>query len=167
MSRIAVIRRVGRVERVACVLPGPIRSLGRRGTANPASDEELERALAVIGTLGKGIVRDSERPGAFFLDPSAGAALYGGLAEWARTVEGYLRGRGYFAAIVIGVDRATTYAHARSRPGVTVLASALESEHRAAHYARGNDARGNDASRTGRRQPLLPGIRDRRRSRAA
>lgn len=147
MSRIAVIRHVPEDERVACILPGHIRSLGRRGMANPASDSEL---LQGLGTIGGRIEIDSRYPGAYFVNPEPRASLYGGLHLWARTVEGYLRGRGYFPCIAIGVDRESTFGAARAGRGVIVL-----------------DAPTPPRPTTGRAQPFLPGMKSQRRRRAA
>ncbi|MFO0696813.1 MAG: hypothetical protein U0230_24795 [Polyangiales bacterium] len=147
MSRIAVIRHVPEDERVACILPGHIRSLGRRGMANPASDAELVQGL---GTIGGRIEVDARFPGAYFVKPEPRAALYGGLQAWARVVEGYLRGRGYFPSIAVGADRPTTFEAARTGRGVIVL-----------------DTPTPPRPTQGRAQTFLPGMKPHRRRRAA
>ena len=67
--------------------------------------------------------------GVFFLDPNGLGSLYGGFLRWARTVYGYVRGRGFRASVVVGFQRARAHAISRLRLGPRVVESPAQENH--------------------------------------
>ena len=106
---------------------GEARSLVPALRAAPVRDAEVnatvEDLVAALSAFSPRIEPDAERPGAFYVDPAGMGRLYGGLRSWARAVHGYLEGRGFRAAVVVGCGRLPTLAVARTRRGAHVFPS--------------------------------------------
>lgn len=88
-----------------------------------ATSDEL---IAALQTFSPRVEPDEHFDGCFFVDPTGLGGLYGGLSGWARTVHGYLEGRGLRAAVVVGFTRYRALALGRLRGGPRVLRGAKE-----------------------------------------
>ncbi|HMB70677.1 MAG TPA: DNA polymerase Y family protein, partial [bacterium] len=64
---------------------------------------------------------DAGAPGLFWLDPCGLAPLYGSLETWASRVHARLEERSLVSSVVVGWQRGTVFAVARTRTGATVL----------------------------------------------
>ena len=119
--------------------------------ARAVSPEKIRAAidsLAVeLQTFSPRVEPDMEMPGVLWVDPGGMARLYGGPANWAKTVHRYLVGRGFRAVVVVGFGRYRCHAIACTRAtGSLVMASvpkeiALASEVKLDRLALSEDAR--------------------------
>lgn len=87
-----------------------------------------DRVRGVVEDLTRGLQSFSPRvqpvvdaPGTFLVDPNGLSRLYGGARSWATSVHGYLAGRGFQSAVVVGFHPDRAVAVARTRVGPRIL----------------------------------------------
>lgn len=104
---------------------GAAKSLLPELCAGSVSALDVEQASAQLvkdlQTFSPHVARDPVSPGVFYVDPSGLSHLYGGELSWGRAVHRYLKGRSFYASLVVGYGRALSYALARVTRGVRVV----------------------------------------------
>jgi protein ImuB len=115
---------------------GAARSLVPALRAGPVSEERVgrvvEELVVALQTFSPRVEPDEDRPGTFYVDPSGLGRIYGDPRTWAEAVHGYLKGRGFSAAVVIAHGRFPAFAIGRTVSGALVLADAKASKRRLA-----------------------------------
>ncbi len=105
---------------------GAARNLVPALRAGPISAERItrivEELVIALQTFSPRVEPDLERPGTFYVDPSGLGRIYGDPRTWADAVQGYLKGRGFVASVVIAHGRFAAFAIARTTGGARVLA---------------------------------------------
>ena len=123
-----LVNRHARAQRLSTGMRfGAAKSLVPELYAGAVSDVEVEQMAAELvrdlQTFSPHVERDPVSAGVFYVDPSGLEHLYGGELSWARCVHRFLRGRHFYAAVVVGYGRALSYALVRETRGVRVVDS--------------------------------------------
>ncbi len=118
--------RVGLSQGVARNLVPDLRTRIVTDAERDALHQDLARGLQLFSPR---VTIEERFEGCFTVDPTGLGPLFGGMAAWTRAVHAYLKGRGLWAAVVVGRHRYRTLVSALSMNGPAVLSAEEESSH--------------------------------------
>ena len=114
---------------------GAAQALSARLRATVVTNKQLEDAVERIF---RGLLAYSPRvepsfewPGLFWIDPVGLSSIFGSLEQWATDLHQYLAGLGFIAAVVVGSQRFSVFALARTTTGPHVVRDPMRETHAA------------------------------------